>query len=223
MAATPTSRRRNPAVGMQPLSPQRKWRAIMVATLVLVPAFWALLAGLVGSAADDSSGTRPHPRRRRTGGRAGAWSPSCSWRWRSCPSIRAPPAPWCGPWAGRCSWGSRCRRWPGTRSPASSPGWAPGGSQALRMDDPQNWRARAWAVVVGVGVHAGAGADCWRPGAAAGAYLPAHGHRHRRPPLRAEGRAVGGALAPEQVGEPAHAGMVEHRRRRRHRGPVGAG
>jgi hypothetical protein len=43
-------------VGMQPLSPERKWRAITIATLVLVPAFWALLAGMVASGTDDSSG-----------------------------------------------------------------------------------------------------------------------------------------------------------------------
>jgi hypothetical protein len=40
--------------GLQPLSPRRKWQAITVATLILVPAFWALLAGLVAVATDDS-------------------------------------------------------------------------------------------------------------------------------------------------------------------------
>jgi hypothetical protein len=31
----------------EPLSPQRKWKTITVATLLLVPAYWMLLAGLV--------------------------------------------------------------------------------------------------------------------------------------------------------------------------------
>jgi hypothetical protein len=40
---------------MQPLSPARKWRAITTATLVLVPAFWALLIGSVAGASHDAS------------------------------------------------------------------------------------------------------------------------------------------------------------------------
>ena len=39
---------------MNPLSPKRKWRAITVATLLLVPGYWSLLAGLVGTAVDDA-------------------------------------------------------------------------------------------------------------------------------------------------------------------------
>jgi hypothetical protein len=42
-------------VGLTPLSPQRKWRAITIATLILVPAFWALLMAWVGSVADDDA------------------------------------------------------------------------------------------------------------------------------------------------------------------------
>ena len=41
---------------MHPLPPERKWRAITFATLVLAPAIWSLLAGLVAVAADDSTG-----------------------------------------------------------------------------------------------------------------------------------------------------------------------
>jgi hypothetical protein len=41
---------------MEPLSPQRKWRAITAATLVLVPAYWMMLAGLVSGAADEEGG-----------------------------------------------------------------------------------------------------------------------------------------------------------------------
>jgi hypothetical protein len=41
-------RKRNaPPGGAEPLTPQRKWRAIAIATVLLVPAFWALIAALV--------------------------------------------------------------------------------------------------------------------------------------------------------------------------------
>jgi hypothetical protein len=40
-------------VGIEPLSPPQKWKAITLATLLLVPAYWALLAGLVAEASDD--------------------------------------------------------------------------------------------------------------------------------------------------------------------------
>ena len=33
--------------GLTPLSPRKKWRAILLATLLLAPAYWTLLAGLV--------------------------------------------------------------------------------------------------------------------------------------------------------------------------------
>lgn len=42
--------------GVEPLTPQRKWRAITAATLLLAPAFWLLLAGLVSAASDDEGG-----------------------------------------------------------------------------------------------------------------------------------------------------------------------
>jgi hypothetical protein len=42
-----TARRNRAPGGAEPLSPQRKWRAITLATVLLVPAFWSLLAGLV--------------------------------------------------------------------------------------------------------------------------------------------------------------------------------
>ena len=45
--------RHSGTAGTGPLSPQRKWRAIALATLVLAPAIWALLAGLVAIAAHD--------------------------------------------------------------------------------------------------------------------------------------------------------------------------
>ncbi len=42
--------------GPEPLSPRRKWRAILLATLLLVPAYWSLLAGLVSAASEDRAG-----------------------------------------------------------------------------------------------------------------------------------------------------------------------
>ncbi len=50
-------RRRSRPAGVAPLSPERKWRAITLATLVLAPAVWSLLAGLVAVAADDTTDT----------------------------------------------------------------------------------------------------------------------------------------------------------------------
>jgi hypothetical protein len=44
---------------MEPLPPRRKWRAITIATLVLVPAFWSLMAGLVALATDDADAPEP--------------------------------------------------------------------------------------------------------------------------------------------------------------------
>ena len=41
---------------MEPLPPDRKWRAITFATLVLAPACWAILAGVVTLVADDDGG-----------------------------------------------------------------------------------------------------------------------------------------------------------------------
>lgn len=59
---TPVGMERRPRrpVGMEPLSPQRKWRAITLATLLLVPAYWSMLAGLV-AAASDAEDPLPNP------------------------------------------------------------------------------------------------------------------------------------------------------------------
>jgi hypothetical protein len=45
---------------LEPLSPQRKWRAITIATLVLVPVFWSMLAGTVAIATGRPEGA-PNP------------------------------------------------------------------------------------------------------------------------------------------------------------------
>lgn len=43
--------------GSEPLTPQRKWLAITLATIVLLPAFWSILAGLVANATDARADT----------------------------------------------------------------------------------------------------------------------------------------------------------------------
>lgn len=50
--------RRGPQ-GAEPLPPKRKWQTITIATLLLVPAFWALLSGLVASVATTGGGPDP--------------------------------------------------------------------------------------------------------------------------------------------------------------------
>ncbi|MGZ5350583.1 MAG: hypothetical protein ACXWZU_10260 [Actinomycetota bacterium] len=47
-------------VGMQPLDPRAKWRAILLSTLLLVPGYFALVVGLV-SVATEGDGPPPGP------------------------------------------------------------------------------------------------------------------------------------------------------------------
>lgn len=49
--------RRSILAGAPPLSPQRKWRAITLATLLLVPAYWAIVSALVSLGAKDGRAT----------------------------------------------------------------------------------------------------------------------------------------------------------------------
>jgi hypothetical protein len=50
-------KKRSTPEGLEPLPPMKKWRAITIATLVLVPGFWAMLAGLVsGSSVAEPGG-----------------------------------------------------------------------------------------------------------------------------------------------------------------------
>jgi hypothetical protein len=58
-AALRVRRRDRGPRGMAPLPPQRKWRAIALATVVLVPAMWSILAGLVAAASDDPDAPDP--------------------------------------------------------------------------------------------------------------------------------------------------------------------
>ena len=52
-----TRARRNNKAGLEPLSPQRKWRAITLATLLFVPAYWAIVAALVSLGGEDAKAT----------------------------------------------------------------------------------------------------------------------------------------------------------------------
>jgi hypothetical protein len=45
--------RRSGAEGAAPLSPQKRWRAITLATLVVAPAVWAIIAGIVAASSND--------------------------------------------------------------------------------------------------------------------------------------------------------------------------
>ena len=53
--------RRRPSAGLLPITPRVKWRAILLATLLLVPAYWSVLAGVVAVASDDDVGRVPGP------------------------------------------------------------------------------------------------------------------------------------------------------------------
>jgi hypothetical protein len=146
VAAAP--RRRGNPVGMQPLSPVRKWRAIMVATLVLVLAFWALLAGLVAEATDDSSSSAAEPNSA-LGLAVGLTVIPFVFVALAFMSEH-PRAP--GAVVRAMGWsllvGIPVSALAGDAVTGIVAGVGAGGIQALRMDDPQNWRARAWGVVV---------------------------------------------------------------------------
>jgi hypothetical protein len=57
-----TSRSRRPASsGAAPLPPQRKWRAILLATLVLAPAYWSFIVGVVAAASNKQDAPSAAP------------------------------------------------------------------------------------------------------------------------------------------------------------------
>lgn len=56
-----SGRRRGTPVGMSPLPPRKKWQAITLATLVLVPAYVFLLIGVVAVASKSRSAPAPGP------------------------------------------------------------------------------------------------------------------------------------------------------------------
>jgi hypothetical protein len=53
--------RPSPPAGLQPITPRVKWRAILLGTLLLVPAYWSVLAGVVAVASDEGGGPAPGP------------------------------------------------------------------------------------------------------------------------------------------------------------------
>jgi hypothetical protein len=56
VVALARARRRGGPAGSQPLTPRRKWRVITIGTLLLVPAYWSILAGLVAAGDDGDAG-----------------------------------------------------------------------------------------------------------------------------------------------------------------------
>jgi hypothetical protein len=56
-----TRRRSSPLAGAAPLSPRKKWRAILLATLVLAPAYWSIVAGMVAGASDAADAPAAGP------------------------------------------------------------------------------------------------------------------------------------------------------------------
>jgi hypothetical protein len=53
--------RRSYLAGAEPLAPRRKWRAVLLASLLLAPAYWSLLAGLVSVATEGRGGPMAAP------------------------------------------------------------------------------------------------------------------------------------------------------------------
>ncbi|MGH2637509.1 MAG: hypothetical protein ACRDHU_15370, partial [Actinomycetota bacterium] len=52
---------RSALAGAEPLPAPRKWRAITLATLVLAPAYWSIMAGLVAIASDEARAPNAGP------------------------------------------------------------------------------------------------------------------------------------------------------------------
>ena len=53
--------RRSPVVGVVALTPRRMWRAILIATLLFVPSYWALLAGIVAASSEEAGAPNAGP------------------------------------------------------------------------------------------------------------------------------------------------------------------
>jgi hypothetical protein len=137
--------RRSPLAGAEPLSPRLKWRAILIATLALVPAYWSLLAGLVSEAT-------------KAGDTAPAGAPSIAFGLAVIPFVYI-----------ALAFFSEHPRWPGAvvramglclliGIPVSAlaadavtgfvAGIGAGGVTALRMDLGHTWKSRAIGILV---------------------------------------------------------------------------
>jgi hypothetical protein len=132
---------------MQPLPPTKKWRAITVATIVLVVAFWALLTGLVAGATDESTGeSEPNAALGLAVGLSVIPFVFVALAFLS----EHPRAP--GAVLRAMGWsllvGIPVSALAGDAVTGIVAGVGAGGIQALRMDDPENWKSRAVGVVV---------------------------------------------------------------------------
>jgi hypothetical protein len=54
-------RHTTPLAGSAPLSPRKKWRAILLATLVFAPAYWSIVVGMVAAGSDASDAPSAAP------------------------------------------------------------------------------------------------------------------------------------------------------------------
>jgi hypothetical protein len=54
-------RRQGPPAGAVPLPPKRKWRAILLSTVLLAPGFWSIVIGLVAGSSDDRNAPAAAP------------------------------------------------------------------------------------------------------------------------------------------------------------------
>ena len=121
-------------------SAAKKWRAILVATLVLVLAFWALLEGLVAEATNDGSSSEVEPNAA-IGLAVGLTV--IPFVFVALAFLSEHPRPWSrGPGDGRMLVGYGTAA--GDAATGIVAGVGAGGIQVLRMDEPQNWRAWAW-------------------------------------------------------------------------------
>jgi len=131
-------------VRLEPLSPERKWRAITIATLVFAPGYWAMLAGLVALASDDTDTEPP--------------AAAIAFGLALIPFVfitlaflsehpRAPMAVVRSMGLALLV-GVVVSAFAGDAVTGVIAGVGAGGACSLRRDDPQTTRARAWAVVI---------------------------------------------------------------------------
>jgi hypothetical protein len=142
------ARRRAPGAGAQPLSPRRKWQTITVATLILAPGFWALLAGMVAAADDSSSADAPNPAAALALGMAVVPFVFIVLAFMST-HPRAPRAVLQAMGLSLVV-AVLVSAFAGDAVSGIVAGVGAGGIVSLRMDEPQNWQARALGVAVAV-------------------------------------------------------------------------
>ncbi|MGH9210038.1 MAG: hypothetical protein ACRD2C_05080 [Acidimicrobiales bacterium] len=137
---------RRPA-GAEPLAPQKKWRAILVSTLLLVLAYWSMLAGLVSIASDSDDPGGPNAAAALAFGLALIPFVFVVLAFMS----EHPRAPNAVVKAMGLSLlvGIPVSAVAGDAVTGIVAGIGAGGIAALRADGPENWKARAIAVVIG--------------------------------------------------------------------------